>query len=230
MGRTVLIVEDDPDTVDVVRLYLRRDGHKVLTARDGKEGLRLAQESRPDLLVLDLMLPGLDGMEICRSLREEGSDVPVIMLTARVEEEDRLTGLDLGADDYITKPFSARELAARVRAVLRRTPPERLHMGPATLSFEDIKIDLSKRAVYVKGSQIHLTPIEFQLLVLFVRHPGRTFTRDEIIGRVLGHDFDGFDRTVDLHVFNLRNKIEANPRKPRYIKTIYRIGYRLGDA
>lgn len=230
MASTVLIVEDDPDTVGVVRLYLRREGYKVLTATDGNEGLRLAQEAPPDLVVLDLMLPGMDGMEVCRTLREEGSDVPIIMLTARVDEKDRLTGLDLGADDYMTKPFSARELAARVRAVLRRTARERLEMGPAEFTYGDIAIDVRRRLVYVRGDQIHLTPIEFRLLVLLMRNPGMTFTRDQIIEKVFGYDFDGFDRTVDTHVSNLRGKIEADPNKPRYLRTVYGVGYRFGDA
>ena len=229
MARTVLIVEDDPQTLDIVRLYLRRDGYKVLTATNGNEGLRLAQESRPDLLVLDLMVPGIDGTEICKALREGGSDVPIIMLTARVEEVDRLAGLELGADDYVTKPFSARELTARVRAVLRRTAHERLEMGPAELVYEDIETDTRNRTVNVKGELVHLTPNEYRLLLLLMRSPGRTFTRDQIIGRVFGHEFNGFDRTVDTHISNLRGKIEADPNKPHFIRTVYGLGYRFGD-
>ena len=229
MASTVLIVEDDPGTMDVVGLYLRRDGYKVLTATDGVEGLLLAKESLPDLIVLDLMLPGLDGIGICETLRAEGSDVPIIMLTARVEEEDRLTGLDAGADDYVTKPFSARELAARVRAVLRRTAAERLEIGPSQLVYREVKIDVQNRTVYVRGNRVHLTPIEFRLLVLMMRSPGRTFTRDQIIDRIFGYDFNGFDRTVDTHVSNLRGKIEADPNKPHYLRTVYRVGYRFDD-
>jgi two-component system alkaline phosphatase synthesis response regulator PhoP len=230
MVSTVLIVKDDPDTVDVVRLYLRRDGYKVLTTTDGKEGLRLARESHPDLVVLDLMLTGMNGLEICSALRQEGSDVPIIMLTARVGEADRLNRLDLGADDYMTKPFSARELAARVRAVLRRTARERLEMRPAELVYEDIRIDMRNRVAYVRGKEVHLTPIECRILVLLIRNSGRTFTREQIIDRVFGYDFDGFERTVDTHMFNLRGKIEADPSKPQYIRTVYRVGYRFGDA
>ena len=230
MTTTVLVVEDDPNTVDIVRLYLRRDDHRVLSASDGKEGLRLARQNHPDLIVLDLMLPGMDGTEVCRVLREEGSDVPIIMLTARVEEEDRLTGLDIGADDYMTKPFSPRELAARVRAVLRRTARDQLEMGPHELLHGDIKLDMRNRTAYVREGQIHLTPIEFRLLVLFMRNPGRTFTRDQIIDRVFGYDFDGFDRTVDAHVSNLRGKVEADPVRPRYIRTVYGVGYRFHDT
>ncbi|MSQ22427.1 MAG: response regulator transcription factor [Dehalococcoidia bacterium] len=229
MPSTVLIVEDDPNTVELVRLYLGRDGHKVLEASEGFEGLRLARESHPDLVILDLMLPGLDGLEICRILRQE-SDVPIIMLTARVEEEDRLAGLDLGADDYVTKPFSPRELAARIRAVLRRTTKGDVDRGPAELRHGDITANLRLHSVTVGTAPVRLTPTEFRLLVLLMRKPGKTFTREEIMDKVFGYDFDGFDRTVDAHVSNLRRKLAAEPQKPRYIHTIYGIGYRFGDA
>jgi len=226
---TVLIVEDDPNTVELVRLYLGHDGHKVLTASGGFDGLRLAREARPDLVVLDLMLPGLNGMEVCRILREE-SDVPIVMLTARVEEEDRLAGLDLGADDYITKPFSPRELAARIRAVLRRTAGGAVERGPAELRYGNLTVNLRLRAVHLGATPLRLTPTEFRLLVLLMRIPGRTFTREEIMDRVFGYDFDGFDRVVDAHISNLRQKLEPDPKRPHFIHTIYGIGYRLGDA
>ena len=229
MGSTILIVEDDPSTLEIVELYLRRDGHKVLKSQDGTEGLRLAREAHPDLVVLDLMLPGMDGLEMCRTLRGE-SDVPVVMLTARVEEDDRLAGLDLGADDYITKPFSPRELAARVRAVLRRTAREDLQQGPSEFSYGDLKVDLLQRTVSVKETYVTLTPTEFRLLVMLVREPGRIFTREQIIDRVFGYDFDGFDRTVDAHVSNLRRKLGAHSDGSGYIQTVYGVGYRLGDA
>ena len=221
MAGTVLIVEDDPDTVEIVRLYLRRDSYEVLTATNGHEGLRLAREARPDLMILDLMLPGMDGTEICRTLREEGSDVPIIMLTARVDEEDRLTGLDLGADDYVTKPFSPREPAARARAVLRRIAHDRLEMGTAQLDYENVNVDLRDRAVNVDGNQVHPTPIEFRLLLLLMRHPGRTFTRNQIIDQVFGYDFDGFDRTVDAHISHLRSKMKVDANKPSLINSVY---------
>ena len=229
MAATVLIVEDDPDTVNLVRLYLRRDGYKVLSAPDGREGLKLAQDAGPDLVVLDLMLPGMDGLEVCRELRRD-SNVPIIMLTARVEEEDRLEGLNLGADDYVTKPFSPRELAARVRAVLRRTTRDAAEEGPLRLVVGDITVDLEKRTVQSGEDRVKLTPTEYRLLVLLMREPGRTFSRDQIIDRVFGYDFDGFDRTVDAHVSNLRSKVEADPDKPRYLQTVYGVGYRFGDA
>ena len=229
MPSTVLIVEDDPNTIKLVGLYLSRDGHKVLSAADGLEGLRLAREAQPDLVVLDLMLPGMSGMEVCRILREE-SEVPIVMLTARVEEEDRLAGLDIGADDYVTKPFSPRELASRVRAVLRRTARDALGRGPEKLVHGDITVDLRRRAVHVGTTRVRLTPTEFRFLVLLIREPGRTFTREQIIDQVFGYDFDGFDRTVDAHVSNLRRKLESSPEKPNYIHTIYGVGYRFGDA
>ena len=229
MPSIVLIVEDDPHTVEVVRLYLRRDDHIVLTASDGISGLRLFKEARPDLVVLDLMLPGLDGLEVCRQLRTE-SDVPIVMLTARVEEEDRIAGLELGADDYVTKPFSPRELAARIRAVLRRTTQDASERGPSTLNYGEISLDTQQRAVSLAGKPLKLTPTEFRLLTLLLRDPGKTFTRDQIIDRVFGYDFVGFDRTVDSHVYSLRRKLDAAAGERRYVRTVYGVGYRLGDA
>ncbi len=229
MPSTVLIVEDDPHTVEVVRLYLRRDEHIVLTASDGISGLRLFKEARPDLVVLDLMLPGLDGLEVCRQLRTE-SDVPIVMLTARVEEEDRIAGLELGADDYVTKPFSPRELAARIRAVLRRTTQDASERGPSTLNYGEISLDTQQRAVSLAGKPLKLTPTEFRLLTLLLRDPGKTFTRDQIIDRVFGYDFEGFDRTVDSHVYSLRRKLGAAAGECRYVQTVYGVGYKLGDA
>ena len=229
MASTVLILEDDPHTVEVVQLYLRRDGHHVLSATDGIAGLSLAREAQPDLIILDLMLPGMDGLEICRILRQE-SDVPIVMLTARADEEDRLAGLDLGADDYVTKPFSPRELAARIRAVLRRSARDELERGAARLDYESISMEMRQRTVHVDGTQIHLTPTEIRLLALLMREPGRTFSRDQIIDRVFGYDFEGFDRTVDSHVYSLRRKLEAAAGDKKYIHTIYGVGYRLGDA
>ena len=229
MASTVLIVEDDPHTVEVVRLYLRRDGHTVLTASNGKDGLRMAQEAAPDLVVLDLMLPEMGGLEVCRELRKE-SDVPIVMLTARVEEEDRVAGFELGADDYVTKPFSPRELAARIRAVLRRTAQDREEDSPARLTYREITLDTQRRTTSVGQTSLNLTPTEYRLLAMFLRAPGRTFTRDEIINRVFGYDFDGFDRTVDSHVSGLRRKLDAAAKDRRYIQTVYGVGYRLNDV
>ena len=229
MASTVLIVEDDPHTAEVVRLYLRRDGHTVLTASNGKDGLRVAQETAPDLVVLDLMLPEMGGLDVCRELRKE-SDVPIVMLTARAEEEDRVAGFELGADDYVTKPFSPRELAARIRAVLRRTAQDREEDSPSGLTYREITLDTQRRVVSVGQTSLNLTPTEYRLLAMFLREPGRTFTRDEIISRVFGYDFDGFDRTVDSHVSGLRRKLDAAAKDLRYIQTVYGVGYRLNDV
>lgn len=228
MGSNILLIEDDPGVVDIARAYLAHDGHDVLVANDGLEGLRLARESNPDLLVLDLMLPKIDGIEVCRIIREE-SDVPIVMLTARYGEEDRLAGLDLGADDYITKPYSPKELCARVRAVLRRTARQNGNQQRDVMQYGSIRVDQAQRTAAIGGRQVTLTPTEFRLLVMFVSAPGRTFTRDQIIDRAFGYDFDGFDRTVDAHVSHLRRKLEAGG-EPRYIHTVYEVGYRFGDA
>ncbi len=229
MTSTILIIEDDPHSVQLASLYLERDGHRVVSAGDGKQGLELAAKEEPDLVLLDLMLPEVDGMAVCRTLRSE-SDVPIIMVTARVEEEDRTAGLDLGADDYVVKPFSPRELAARVRAVLRRTARERSEPATARLVFEGIELDLRKHAARLDGEELRLTPTEFRLLRMFLREPGRTFTRDQIIEHAFGYDFDGFDRTVDSHMSSLRHKLEAGTERGRYIQTVYGVGYRLGTA
>jgi two-component system alkaline phosphatase synthesis response regulator PhoP len=225
-GKKVLVVDDDIKTVDLVKLYLNRDGYRVITAYDGIEALRLARESHPDLIVLDLMLPGIDGLEICRTLRAE-SDVPIIMLTAMTTDDDRLTGLNLGADDYVTKPFSPRELAARVRAVLRRLPGER---GPEKLTYGPITVNYLEHEAYFNDRPLNLTPIEFRLLAAFVKEPGRVFSRAQIIEKALGYDFDGFDRTIDVHILKLRRKLEPNPRRPKFIKTIYGAGYKLMEV
>ena len=227
MASTVLIVEDDPDTAKLVSLYLQRDGHKVLCARDGMEGLRLAREARPDLVVLDLMLPKLNGIGVCRTLRQESS-VPIVMVTARVEEEDRLKGLDLGADDYVTKPFSPRELAARIRAVLRRTAKVDPEPGPAEVAHSGVTVDLHRRTVCVDDRKAVLTPTEFGILVMLIKEPERTFSREQIIDRVFGFDFQGFDRTVDAHIANIRRKIRPLDG-PDHIQTVYGVGYRFSN-
>jgi two-component system alkaline phosphatase synthesis response regulator PhoP len=222
-GKRVLVVDDDAKTVELVKLYLNRDGYRVLTAYDGIDSLRLARESRPDLIVLDLMLPGMDGLEVCRILRDE-SDVPIIMLTARTTDEDKLTGLGLGADDYVTKPFSPRELAARVRAVLRRLPGER---GPAEIRRGELALNFLKQEASVAGRPLNLTPVEFKLLGVLTKEPGRVFSRVELVEKALGHDYKGFDRTIDVHILNLRRKLELDPSHPRYIKTVYGAGYKF---
>ncbi len=225
-GKKILVVDDDVKTVELVRLYLNRDGYRVITAYDGVEALRLARENHPDLIVLDLMLPGVDGLEICRTLRTE-SEVPIIMLTAMTTDQDRLTGLELGADDYVTKPFSPRELAARVRAVLRRLPGER---GPEKIEHGELTLNFLKYEAFLEGKPLNLTPVEFKLLGVLAKEPGRVFSRAQIIEKAFGYDFDSFDRTIDVHILNLRRKIEPDPRHPRYIKTVYGAGYKLPEV
>ena len=225
--RKILVVDDDHKIVDIVRLYLEKDGYRVLVAYDGLEALELARQKRPDLIVLDLMLPGMDGLDVCRILRTE-TEVPIIMLTARTTEEDKLVGLELGADDYVTKPFSPRELVARVRTVLRRVGKE-APQGPAELRFADLLIDRRSHEVRVRGELVPLTPTEFKLLEVLAGEPGRAFTRLELLDRVFGYDFEGFERTVDVHVKNLRKKIEQDPTQPTYVKTVYGVGYKFDE-
>jgi len=225
-GKRVLVVDDDVKTVELVKLYLNRDGYQVLTAYDGIEALRLAREGHPDLVVLDLMLPGVDGLQVCHSLRQE-SDVPIIMLTAKTTDQDKLTGLELGADDYVTKPFSPRELAARVRAVLRRLPGER---GPDRIQHGELTVCFIRYEAFLAGRPLNLTTVEFKLLGVLAREPGRVFSRAQLIEKALGYDFEGFDRTIDVHILNLRRKLEADPSHPRYIKTVYGAGYKLSEV
>ena len=225
MGQTILVVDDEAGIVKLVRDYLERAGFDVLAAPDGETALTLARVERPDLIVLDLMLPGVDGLDVCRRLRRE-SGVPIIMLTARVEEADRIVGLELGADDYITKPFSPGELVARVRATLRRAGGE---VGPSTmLRAGDVELDTASRTATVAGRPVDLTSTEFQLLATLVRQPGRIFGREQLLEAIHGVAFDGYDRSVDSHVKNLRRKIEPDPRQPSYIQTVYGVGYRFG--
>ena len=225
---SVLVIEDDPNTAALVALYLERESFRVLTAGDGKTGLALAEQHRPDMVILDLMLPKMDGWEICRRLRRF-SDVPVIMLTARGEEVDRVAGLTLGADDYVVKPFSPRELVARVKAVLRRSSRPATERKK-TLSHADVQLDLEKRRLRVKGRSVALTPHEYALLEALMSAPGRNFTRDELLNRLypLGEAVV-IDRVVDVHIGKLRQKIEPEPAHPRYILTVRGVGYRFVD-
>ncbi len=225
-GKRVLVVDDDVKTVELVKLYLNRDGYRVLTAYDGIEALRLAREGRPDLIVLDLMLPGMNGLEVCRTIREE-SDVPIIMLTAMTTDQDKLDGLELGADDYMTKPFSPRELAARVRTVLRRLPGER---GPSQIRHGELVVDFYKHEVTLADRSIPLTSVEFRLLGVLAREPGRVFSRAQLIEQALGPDFEGFDRTIDVHILKLRRKLEPDPAHPKFIQTVYGVGYKLSGV
>jgi two-component system alkaline phosphatase synthesis response regulator PhoP len=226
MNELILVIDDETQIVKLARDYLERAGFRVLSAGDGLSGLAAARRERPDLVVLDLMLPGMDGLDVCRTLRRE-SDVPVIMLTARVEEADRLVGLELGADDYITKPFSPRELTARVRTVLRRAH------GPlqtaSLLRLADLEIDLEGHRVLRHGSPVKLSRIEFNLLATLAQHPGQIFTRAQLLDRLHGVIFDGYDRSIDAHIKNLRRKLEPDPAEPRYVLTVYGIGYKFNE-
>ncbi len=233
MGDKVLIVEDEPILVETLTYNLRRQGYEVLTAMDGLSALTLARQERPDLIVLDLMLPKLDGLEVCRILRQEMS-IPILMLTARADEVDRVVGLEMGADDYLTKPFSMRELLARVKALLRRVRMDRESMEAMaqtgrqeTLDLGDLVIDLQRREVRRQGALLHLKPKEYDLLVFLARNSGVVLSRDLILERVWGWDYDGGSRTVDVHIRWLREKIEPDPAHPTRIVTVRGIGYRF---
>jgi len=228
--RTILVVDDEPHIVEVVQDYLKQAGYRVLTARDGQTAMALARHEHPDLIVLDLMMPGgLDGLDVCRALRQDPAlgDVPIIMLTARVEEMDRVIGLELGADDYVTKPFSPREVVARVRAVLRRARGNGQPSG--VIRVGDLAVDFVNRSVTVGERPVSLTPTEFDLLAVLARNPGRPLTRAQLMDLVYDVAYAGYDRAVDSHIKNLRRKIEPDPREPRYILTVYGVGYKLAD-
>jgi two-component system alkaline phosphatase synthesis response regulator PhoP len=223
----ILVVDDEAKIVKLVRSYLQQAGYSVVDAGDGQTALIQARREKPDLVVLDLGLPGIDGMEVARILRREGN-TPIIMLTARIEDTDRIVGLELGADDYVTKPFNPRELVARVRAVLRRTSgtatvPEQLRAG-------DLLVDIGGHQVTLAGRPLDLTPTEFDLLVVLLQNPNRAFTRLELLDRVQGDAYEGYERTIDAHIKNLRAKLGDDPRHPRYIQTVFGVGYKLNPV
>jgi len=228
MTTRILVVDDEVQIVRVLRGYLERAGFGVLTAHDGQEALRVARQEHPDLIVLDLMLPGMDGLDVCRALRKD-SNVPIIMLTARVEETDRLIGLELGADDYVTKPFSPREVVARVRAVLRRTQPMPTDGGQELLVVGQLRLDTGRRALFVGGQRVELTPSEYDILLVMMRAPGRVFERAQLLEATQGAAYEGYERTIDTHIKNLRQKIEETPRQPRYLLTVHGVGYKLQE-
>jgi DNA-binding response OmpR family regulator len=224
MPKTVMIVDDEERLTALLKTYMEQAGYRAVLARTGREALFLARQERPDLIVLDVMMPEMDGLEFLRQHRREG-ETPVILLTARVEDSDKVLGLELGADDYVTKPFSPRELTARVRAVLRRagqTPPE-----AAVLRAADITLDLAGHSTRVGVRAVDLTPSEFELLAALIAAPGRTFSRLELLDRIQGTTYEGYERTIDVHIKNLRAKLEAEPSQPRYIETVYGVGYRF---
>ncbi len=226
--KKILIVDDEPKIVEVVKSYLENSGYTVFEAYNGKQALDIFDRVSPSLIVLDLMLPDLTGEEICRTIRRK-SRVPVIMLTAKIEEENILYGLDLGADDYVTKPFSPRQLVARVAAVLRRTSAESgLQTSLHSFCNEDLVVDYANYEVRKNGELVSLTPNEFKLLTLMAKHPKKVFTRDELITFTMGEDFEGYDRVIDTHIKNLRQKIETDPKNPKYVLTVHGVGYRFG--
>ena len=224
--QTILVVDDEPKIATLARDYLEHAGFAVVTAGDGPTALATVRQRRPDLVVLDLGLPGLDGLDVTRQLRRDSS-IPIVMLTARDDELDKLLGLELGADDYVTKPFSPRELVARVRAVLRRAerPPE----AGETVRAGDLTLDVPRMRAEVAGRAVDLTPTEFQLLATLAARPGRIFTRGQLLDAVRGVTFETYERAIDSHVKNLRRKVEPDPRRPRYVLTVYGVGYRFAD-
>jgi DNA-binding response OmpR family regulator len=224
--RTILVVDDEPRIVELARDYLEHAGFAVSTATDGPAALDTVRRQRPDLVVLDLGLPGLDGLDVTRELRREGS-IPIVMLTARDDELDKLLGLELGADDYLTKPFSPRELVARVKAVLRRA--DRPVEASDVIRVGDLTLDVPRMRTEVGGSTVELTPTEFTLLATLARQPGRIFTRSQLLDALHGVAFESYERAIDSHIKNLRRKLEPDPRQPRYVLTVYGVGYRLAD-
>ncbi|MBK8900519.1 MAG: response regulator transcription factor [Anaerolineaceae bacterium] len=224
MSKTVLVVDDEARLVNLVKAYLEQGGFRVVTAKNGRDALFVARQEKPDLILLDIMMPEMDGHEFMRVHRQE-RQTPIILLTAKVEEDDKIIGLELGADDYVTKPFSPRELLARVRSVLRRCaqPVD----NSARLRVAGVSLDLERFLVEVDGERIDLTRSEFDLLAILMGSPGRAFSRLDLLDRLQGTTFEGSERTVDVHIKNLRAKIEPNPRQPRYVETVYGVGYRF---
>lgn len=230
MGSRILVVDDEVQIVRVLRGYLENAGFTVMTAHDGEEALRMARQENPDLMVLDLMLPGIDGMDVCRLLRKE-SDVPIIMLTARVEETDRIVGLELGADDYVAKPFSPREIVARVRAILRRARGAAVGLqDDEVLEIGELRLDAARHSLAVGERTVELTPSEFEILRTMMKAPGRVFTRAQLLEAAQGVTYEGYERTIDTHIKNLRQKIEVEPRRPRYLHTVHGVGYKLEEV
>jgi len=232
--KTVLVVDDDREIVRLVGAYLEQAGYRVQKAYDGETALHILRREHPDLVVLDLMLPDRDGWDITHLVREDQqlNAIPIIMLTARIEDEDKIMGLELGADDYVTKPFNPREVVARVRSVLRRSVGsggDKKPKGEQMLHCDQLTMDLYRREVHINGKEVELTPTEFELLRTLMQNPGYAFTRAELIERSLGYGYESLERSLDSHIKNLRKKIEDDPREPRYIETVYGVGYRMGE-
>jgi len=225
MNRTILIAEDDQKIAAAIQLYLEREGYQVLITGNGRDALREARARQPALIILDLMLPQLSGIDVCRILRAE-SDIYIVMLTARTTEDDKLRGLNLGADDYVTKPFSLRELMARIRAVLRRQRPEPTR-GPTEIGINGLLMNLERHEVSLDGEPVYLTAAEFRLLETMMRSPERVFTRQQLVERAFGDDYDGLERTIDAHIMNLRKKIRTDRLQPPFVVTVYGVGYKF---
>lgn len=229
MIKTILVVDDEEKIRDVVLSYLKNDGYHTLEAETGEQALEYVRKGNVDLVILDLMLPDLTGEKVCNQIRQQSS-IPILMLTAKVTDEDRIQGLSMGADDYVIKPFNPRELMARVRAILRRTSDDTLLADRISFHNEALAIDTKLHQVYKGGSLVNVTPNEYKLLITLARHPERYFTREDLIEKVLGFDFEGDARTIDQHIKNLRHKIEANPKDPQFIMTVYGLGYRFAGG
>ncbi|GAB6118182.1 response regulator transcription factor [Thermoanaerobacter brockii subsp. lactiethylicus] len=229
MNKKILVVDDEIKILEVVKSYLEHEGFSVITETNGNNVLDTFKKEKPDLVILDLMLPGISGEELCKRLRQF-SNVPILMLTAKVQESDKINGFSIGADDYITKPFSPRELVMRVKAILRRTTDDVPLAEVMSFNNDDLVVDLRAHTVRKKGVVVNLTPNEFKILKILIRNPNRVFTREELIEKVMGFDYEGYDRTIDAHIKNLRQKIEDDTKNPVYIKTVYGVGYKFGDG
>ncbi|ERM92910.1 response regulator transcription factor [Caldanaerobacter subterraneus] len=229
MNKKIFVVDDEIKILEVVKSYLEREGFSVITETNGNNVLDTFKKEKPDLVILDLMLPGISGEELCKRLRQF-SNVPILMLTAKVQESDKINGFSIGADDYITKPFSPRELVMRVKAILRRTTDDVPLAEVMSFNNDDLVVDLRAHTVRKKGVVVNLTPNEFKILKILIRNPNRVFTREELIEKVMGFDYEGYDRTIDAHIKNLRQKIEDDTKNPVYIKTVYGVGYKFGDG
>jgi len=230
MSKRILVVDDEPQIVSILKAYLEKSGFIVTTAEDGLTALAVYRADRPDLMILDLNLPGMDGLDVCRTVRRE-SDIPILMLTARVEETDKLIGLEIGADDYVVKPFSPKEVVARVRTILRRSPTIESEKQPdrvaEIITVGDLIIHLDQHTISRSDMKIELTPTEFEILLVLARQPKRVFSRLQIMEQAQGDAFEGYERTIDAHIKNIRIKLEPNPKKPMYIHTVFGVGYKL---
>ncbi len=230
-GNSILIVEDNKDLLNLLKINLSDQGYKIFTARDGVTALDLYHQNQPELVILDIMLPKMDGLDVCKAIRKENRTVPILMLTAKAEELDKVLGLEIGADDYMTKPFSIRELFARIKAVFRRVDVNKNgdENPDKILKFDDLVMDTSKRKVMFNGESIELTSKEYDLLLLFFSNPGKAYSREELLNTVWGYSYEGYSHTVNSHINRLRSKIEADASEPHYIRTVWGVGYRFAD-